>query len=161
MAARLILMTILALCAAGGAAFAHAAREPVQLGMSRPPAQRPYVEGEMLVKFRAGVTPEQIARLNALHGCTIAESLSGLGIHRLRLPAGVTVPEMVARYEASGLVEFAEPNHRVSIPPMRPIRPVGPLEERAGTISASPEPATPEPARPEPSAAMPPAEETL
>lgn len=139
---RIISIMTLALASAAGAAFAHAAAPPppIDLAMSRPPAPKPYVEGEMLVKFRAGVTSEQIARFNAAQGCTVADFLVGLGIHRLLLPAGVGVPEMVARYEASGLVEFAEPNHRVSIPPMRPVRPVGPLDGRSGgfAVEAAP-----------------------
>lgn len=127
---------------AAGAAFAHAALPPlpaIRFGMARPPAPKPYLEGEMLVKFRADVTAEQITRFNAEQGCAIAETISGLGIHRLRLPEGASVPEMVARYEASGLVEFAEPNHRVSISPVHPFRPVGPLEVPA-TPDAEPKP---------------------
>jgi hypothetical protein len=118
MAARQLITFIstLALVTGAGWAYAHAARPPAFFGMARPPAAKSYVEGEMLVKFKDGVTAAQIAALNAATGCEIADTVSGLGIYRLRLPEGTEVPEMIARYEASGLVAFAEPNHRVSIP---------------------------------------------
>jgi hypothetical protein len=127
MAGRRIITIIstLALFMGAGWATAHAARPPVFLGMARPPAEKakPYLEGEMLVKFKDGVTAAQIAAFTAETGCTISDTISGLGIYRLRLPEGAAVPAMIARYEASGLVDFAEPNHRVSIPALPGPRP--------------------------------------
>ncbi len=127
MAGRRIITIIstLALCMGAGWATAHAARPPAVLGMARPPAEKakPYLEGEMLVKFKDGVTDAQIAAFMAETGCTISDTISGLGIYRLRLPDGAEVPAMIARYEASGLVVFAEPNHRVSIPALPGPRP--------------------------------------
>lgn len=113
----------LVLIAAGGGAAAHALPGPALFGMSRPPASQAYMEGEMLVKFKDGVTAEEIAAFNTQTGCTVIDVISGLGIYRLQLPEGVTVPEMVSRYEASELVAFAEPNRKVSIPPMPGQRP--------------------------------------
>lgn len=128
MAARrlMTLFLILALFLGAGLAYAHAARSPLSLSLARPPAAKPYLEGEMLVKFKDNVTPEQIAAFNAETGCTIAETLAGLGIHRLLLPEGADVLEMVAVYQASELVEFAEPNHRVSIPALPGPKPAPP-----------------------------------
>lgn len=133
MAARrlITLISTLALFTGAGWAYAHAARPPVHFGMARPPASKPYVEGELLVKFKDGVTPEQIAAFNAETGCEVADRISGLGIYRLRLPEGSPVPEMIARYQASGLVAFAEPNHKVSIPALPGPKPAKP-EPRAG-----------------------------
>jgi len=139
MAARRLvtLISTLALCIGAGWAAAHAERPMAQFGMARPPAPKPYVEGEMLVKFKDGVTPEQIAAFNAETGCTVADMVSGLGIYRLRLPEGIEVPEMVARYQASGLVAFAEPNHRVSIPALPGPMP-GNVQPRVGPVDAVP-----------------------
>ena len=133
MAARrlMTLISTLAVFTGAGFAYAHAARPPVFFGMARPPASKAYIEGEMLVKFKDGVTAEEIAAFNAGTGCTIAESLTGLGIYRLRLPEGTDVPQMVAVYQASGLVAFAEPNHRVSIPALPGPKP-GKPEPRSG-----------------------------
>lgn len=126
MAARRLVTSIaaLALIVGAGVAFAHAARDPEPLALSRPPATPAYLEGEMLVKFKEGVSREQIRAFNARHGCSVADEIQGLGIFRLLLPEGVAVPDMIARYEASGLVEFAEPNRKVSIQPLPGARPV-------------------------------------
>ena len=137
MAARrlMTLISTLALFTGAGLAYAHAGKPPAHFGMARPPAQKSYIEGEMLVKFKDGVTAEQIAAFNAETGCEVAESIGGLGIYRLRLPEGAGVPEMVAVYQASGLVTFAEPNHRVSIPTMPGPKPAKP-EPRGGFQAA-------------------------
>ncbi|MNK59420.1 hypothetical protein D3C87_785260 [compost metagenome] len=131
------LISTLALFLGAGWAAAHAERPALQFGLARPPAPKPYVEGEMLVKFNDDVTPEQIAALNAVTGCKVADMVSGLGIYRLRLPEGAEVPEMVARYQASGLVAFAEPNHRVSIPALPGPKP-GRAQPRVGPVEALP-----------------------
>lgn len=137
-----LLATLALIAGAAWAANAHGAlapgsKPPVFFGMARPPASKPYVEGEMLVKFKDGVTPEQIAAFNAETGCKIADTVAGLGIYRLRLPEGVDVPEMVARYQASELVAFAEPNHRVSIPSLPGPKP-GQPQPRSGGLSIMP-----------------------
>lgn len=136
MAAKRLVMLIstLALFSGAGWAYAHAGI----FGMARPPAQKPYLEGEMLVKFKDGVTETEIAALNALNGCTVADRIEGLGIYRLTLPPGAEVPAMIARYEASGLVTFAEPNHRVSIPSLPGTRPGAPAP-RAEASMPNPE----------------------
>jgi hypothetical protein len=139
MAARRLVtvITTLALFLGAGWASAHAMRPPLFFGMARPPAPKPYVEGEMLVKFKDDVKPEQIARFNAETGCTILDNVTGLGIYRLRLPDGAEVPAMVAVYEASGLVTFAEPNHRVSIPSLPRPKPGG-VQPRTGPQDGGP-----------------------
>lgn len=142
MAARQLITFIstLALFTGAGLATAHVMRPPVFFGMARPPAEKTYVEGEMLVKFKDGVTAAQIAAFNAETGCEVADTLTGLGIYRLRLPEGIAVPEMIARYEASGLVAFAEPNHRVSIPALPGPKP-GQNAPRRGAEDATSGPA--------------------
>lgn len=145
MAARRLvtLISTLALFLGAGWASAHALRPEGFFGMARPPAQKPYIEGEMLVKFKDDVTPEQIARFNAETGCTILDKVGGLGIYRLRLPEGAEVPAMVAVYEASGLVAFAEPNHRVSIPSLPGSKPGG-VQPRSGGFGLMPVVASPD-----------------
>ncbi len=120
----IIVILTIGLVAGAGFAFAQAAHPLSKAGCwARPPAQKPYLDGEMLVKFKDDVTADQIARLNAKNGCEVADVIQGLGIYRLRFNAGIDVPVMVERYQASGLVVFAEPNRRVSIPPMPGARP--------------------------------------
>lgn len=85
-------------------------------GQPPQPAQQSYVEGELLVKFKKGVTKEQIDGFNAQHGVSILDKIGGIEVYRLKLPAGKTVEGMQRVYGASPLVEYAEPNHRVSVP---------------------------------------------
>lgn len=74
-----------------------------------------YIEGEMLVRFKSGVTKQQIEELNRSHGVRVLGLIEGIGVYKLGLPPGTTVPEMIERYRTSPLVEYAEPNHRVQI----------------------------------------------
>lgn len=74
-----------------------------------------YIEGEMLVRFKPGVTKDQIEALNRSHGVRVLGFIEGIGVYKLGLPPGKTVPEMIERYRTSPLVEYAEPNHRVQI----------------------------------------------
>lgn len=108
-------------------------------GLSPRPSEKAYVEGEILVKFKAGVTPEQIAGFNAQQGVTILDKIGGIEVYRLKLPAGRTVEAMQRMYGASPLVEYAEPNYRVSVPmlpdmaPQKPRRAPG-AKPGAGTV---------------------------
>lgn len=75
-----------------------------------------YVEGELLVKFKPGVTREQIDAFDARYGVSVMDHITGIDVYRLKLPAGTTVDAMRHVYEGSGLVVYAEPNHRISVP---------------------------------------------
>ncbi len=108
-------------------------------GMAPQPSQQSYVEGELLVKFKQGVTQAQIDAFNAQHGVTVMDKISGIDVYRLKLPAGQTVEGMQRVYGASPLVEYAEPNHRVSVPmvpEMLPEKPryTPPAKPGAGTV---------------------------
>lgn len=95
-------------------------------GLEPQPSERSYVEGEILVKFKAGVTPEQIAGFNAQQGVVILDKIGGIEVYRLKLPAGKTVEAMQRLYGASPLVEYAEPNYRVSVPMLPDMAPQKP-----------------------------------
>lgn len=96
-------------------------------GGARPrPSERSYVEGELLVKFKSSVSQAQIDAFNARHGVTALDKISGIEVWRLKLPAGRTVEAMQQIYEASGLVEYAEPNHKVSVPLLPDMMPAVP-----------------------------------
>lgn len=78
-------------------------------------SEAPFVEGQILVKFRSGVSAAQIAALNAQEGVAVLGHIQGLGVYELGLPAGVQVADMVRIYRASPLVEYAEPDYRYHI----------------------------------------------
>lgn len=76
-------------------------------------AQRPlYVPGQLIVKYKAEAALER--RVEALHALEAEEERPLGGIPRLNLltlPAGADVMQAVNRLEASGVVEYAEPNY--------------------------------------------------
>ena len=64
---------------------------------------------------RAGAAPETIHKFHTVQQTRVLRHFPRLGnLQVLELPEGDSVPGAVARYEQSGLVEFAEPDYRVS-----------------------------------------------
>lgn len=72
--------------------------------------ERGSVRGEILVKFRAGVTDVAERRINSRNGGKTAERLGDLGWQRITLPAGKNAKAAIAEYLASNEVEAAQPN---------------------------------------------------
>lgn len=104
--------------------------------MANPPVHN-YVEGELLVKFKPSVTQAQIDAFNAKYGVTIKDHISGIEVWQLQWAPGRSVEEMQKIYTDSGLVEYAEPNHKVSVPilpNMRPHLPSYPSEPGTGSV---------------------------
>jgi len=82
-------------------------------------ASTAYREGEVLVKFRAGMSD---AGRSAAHSRIGAERIDRIGteaIDRIRLPEGVSVEQAVQMYQEDPAIEFAEPNYiiRASVIP--------------------------------------------
>jgi subtilisin family serine protease len=78
-------------------------------------AQPEYVEGRILIKPKPG-RAAAISTLHSKHQTRVLGRFDNFGgIQVVELPAGVTVPEMVEKYQASGEVEFAEPDHIVHL----------------------------------------------
>jgi subtilisin family serine protease len=91
-----------------GQAAPQGARRPERAAYQ---ARGEFVPGEVLVKFKAGVTRAvERATHNAVGARVLNRITGGLGIDHLRLPRGLTVADVVRRYEANPLVEYAEPN---------------------------------------------------
>lgn len=77
-----------------------------------------YVEGELLVKFRAGVSEERMAEIHRTLGNRVVESWPGIRWYRVLLKEGVTVPEGIQQYRSLPEVEDAEPNFRGYLGPL-------------------------------------------
>lgn len=75
--------------------------------------QGPYVPGEVLVKFRAGVTGPEIERAKSRHGARETGSISGLQVKKLKLRTA-SIETTLAKLKADPEVLFAEPNYIVS-----------------------------------------------
>jgi hypothetical protein len=92
------------------------------------------VPGQLLVKFKPGVTAAQIAEFNQTTGATPKQQIEGIDVWLLQLPPNLSVEEARRRYGASDLVAYAEPNRVMSLPPVDP-----PLPSDDGGIYLSPD----------------------
>ncbi|MBF2051830.1 MAG: hypothetical protein IGS03_00020 [Candidatus Sericytochromatia bacterium] len=75
-----------------------------------------YMPQELLVKFKAGVSADDIRFLNQTYGASQLSRISGIDVYRLRLPKNLGVEEAMALYGQSELVEYAEPNYTMGLP---------------------------------------------
>jgi len=80
------------------------------------PTPAPWLEGELLVKLRDDVPAERVQAFHAAQGVRVVSVISGIGVAHLAWSHGASVPEMMKRYQDSGLFGYVEPNRRVSIP---------------------------------------------
>ena len=72
----------------------------------------PYLSDRILIKPNPGVDSAALAGFSAAHRGKVLRIFEKLGdMQVVRVPAGETVPGLVARYQRSGLVEFAEPDY--------------------------------------------------
>jgi len=72
-----------------------------------------YVEGEIIVKFKDGVSLLKIEEINKAMGTVIIKVFSSGKLFLLQLPADLSVPVMVERYKRLPEVEYGEPNYIV------------------------------------------------
>lgn len=71
-----------------------------------------YRADQILIMPKAGIGPSALAKLHALRKAEVLRTFEAIGgLQILRLPAGETVPAFIAKYEQSGLVEYAEPDY--------------------------------------------------
>ena len=70
-----------------------------------------YVPGEIIVKFKPGVSDKVIADISSKHGALVISTSRFAGFKRLRIPRGKGVAEMVEIYKRNPNVEYAEPNY--------------------------------------------------
>ena len=81
--------------------------------LAPPPAQaQPWkADGEILVRYAPGISKNQRAEINRLHGVRILEAIPELGIYRLSIPSNSTVSTMVDEFSHDPRFEAAEPNY--------------------------------------------------
>jgi len=70
-----------------------------------------FSHGEILVKFKDGVSSRIKAHTHLLLGTSPIKSLPTLGVQHLRLPSTVSVEEALQLYRQNPDVEYAEPNY--------------------------------------------------
>jgi len=70
-----------------------------------------YERGKILVKFKADAVMGERKKLHRRFGARVKRVISNIHAHKLAVPSGVSVKEMVKKYRESPLVEYAEPNY--------------------------------------------------
>lgn len=69
---------------------------------------------QILIQPRKNVGPQSLARFHAAQQSRVVKSFPRFGgVQVLRVPKNETVASLIAKYRASGLVEFAEPDYLV------------------------------------------------
>jgi len=73
-----------------------------------------YRTDQILVQPKAGSSRAALTTFHAAHGAKVAQAFPAVGGSQvITLPAGETVQTLIAKYQQSGLVEFAEPDYLV------------------------------------------------
>ena len=70
-----------------------------------------YKNGELLVKFKEGVSEEEIRAINKGRGTEVIEFIKGIKVYRLKIVSNKSVEDMVEAYSKDPKVEYAEPNY--------------------------------------------------
>ena len=70
-----------------------------------------YVPGEIIVKFKPGVSDKAIGDWNQRRECSVLSTSKSAGFKRLKIANRKTVEEMVEIYKRNPNVEYAEPNY--------------------------------------------------
>mgnify|MGYP001561477793 FL=1 len=70
-----------------------------------------YKNGELLVKFKEGVTEEEIKAINKDMGAEVMEFIKGIRVYRLKIISNKSVEDMVEAYSKDPRIEYAEPNY--------------------------------------------------
>jgi Flp pilus assembly secretin CpaC len=75
-----------------------------------------YAQGELLVKFKEGVTPEQAEQIISQQGASVIKVIQLLGVYHIRLRKDQAVEEAVQEFSKIPEVHYAEPNYKMKLP---------------------------------------------
>lgn len=85
--------------------------------VTRAPSGGPaFVADEILLTVKAGTPLQAFRTLLAQVGGTVVSSVPGLGVYRVRLPAGTNIPDLVAQLARNDLIQEAQPNYVHELP---------------------------------------------
>ena len=75
-------------------------------------AGRPkWVPNEIIVKFKTGISEDQLSRINQQHGGSVLHTSDFAGFKRIKIPVGKTPEQIVELYNNEPDVEYAELNY--------------------------------------------------
>lgn len=72
---------------------------------------RGFVSGEIIVKFKNGVDPTEIAALQARYGLSVLSINTNAGFQQFKVPVEISVVELVDLLKKNPIVAYAEPNY--------------------------------------------------
>lgn len=72
-----------------------------------------YVQGELIVKFKDGISESRIAEINNHVGTKVKDRILSGRIYILKITSGAPVEDVVKTYEKYPEVKFAGPNYIV------------------------------------------------
>ncbi len=75
------------------------------------PQEKPYKEGEILVKYKSGVASEIKSAIRNRRQAQLIRTFQRINVHHMRLPQGTDVLKAVEDFKSDPNVEFAEPNY--------------------------------------------------
>jgi serine protease len=105
-------MRVLSLLILIAVLFSAASAEDFKIGQSCVSSiTDEYAPGEIVVKFKDGVSKQQAAIAQSALGTTVISTNEKLGFHQLAIPSGKTVEQMVEAFSKLPDVEYAEPNY--------------------------------------------------
>jgi subtilisin family serine protease len=71
-----------------------------------------YVQGELLVKFKSGVSAKSLQKIHETVGAAVIKKYSLVSnLEHIKLPKGLSVKDAVMQYMSDPDVEYAEPNY--------------------------------------------------
>jgi general secretion pathway protein D len=82
-------------------------------------AENRYAEGELLVKFREGITDEAAREVIAKRGAAVIKFMEGIGVYHLRLQQGQETEDAMKEFSAMPEVQYAEPNYKIKLNKMQ------------------------------------------
>lgn len=89
---------------------------PATQFLHEPGGRAGFSQNRLLIQPKLDANPMELDRFHAANRCSILRRFSAFDeVQLLRLPEDVAVPEMARRYQASALVNFAEPDHLVKL----------------------------------------------
>jgi subtilisin family serine protease len=105
---RLFFLTIAVTCLVLGLSPAYAGAESLSAALVR----RSHVEGELLVKYRQGVSEGERKALHYRHSLRELRRFRHLGVHHLKLPHGADMAAFMEKLKKDRNVEYVEPNYK-------------------------------------------------
>jgi subtilisin family serine protease/putative cell wall-binding protein len=108
MTKRVVTFILLLSCIFGSTVFISQAYAKGTEGNTNTVDLPSYVPGEILVKTKPGKTLDQV---NSLFGSSTITVDKRTGVHKVKLPPGVSTSDLLSQYASNPNVEYAEPNY--------------------------------------------------